>query len=83
MGGGDMAEVFKAAGQLEVAQRSVQVVGEELREIHVTLSKIPKKGADAQCWEEAIERNILEIRRGVRLLQLQLDAIRKLTKPKA
>jgi hypothetical protein len=79
---GTLASIFKAAGPLEVVIRSVLAVGEELREIHLRLCKIPKQGSEAQYLEEAIERNMLEIRKGIRLLQLQLDAVGKLTRAK-
>ena len=78
-----MPSIFKSAGPLEIAIRNVLAVGEELREIHVILSKIPKQEAEARCRKEAIDRSILGIRKSIRLLQLQLDAIGKLTKPKA
>lgn len=79
-----MAEpVFKAAGPMELANRGWFAIGEELREIQGKLSLIPRQEAEARCRKEAIDRNILEIRKSIRLLQMQLDAFGKLTKPKA
>ena len=80
-----MAEsVFKAAGPLELANRNWLAIGENLREIQVILSVIPTQEVEiTRCRKEAVDRNILDIRKGIRDIQKQLDAIATSIKPKA